>query len=230
MDIKLTSLEAVVLANLLRNNSSNPSGIITSTEAEKQVLWNLECLLEKQLPPEYDLIKAQKEILPESTENLTNNPKAKLLLKTFDGSLIDCKVIPKNKETQVEFNIKYYDYDGNGEKLSANIIFNSVIAVDFQVNYFNNCIGAELSGFFQILSTEKKIALIERVFSNRLRGYLDSGDYDYDPNEPNDMLNYRLPIEEIYKDLDSYHLYQQQTDGGIYHILAKSWDLIHKQS
>jgi len=40
------------------------------------------------------------------------------------------------------------------------------------------------------------------------------------------MLNWREPIDELYKNLDTYHLYQQQTQGGVYYILAKSFEII----
>ena len=43
------------------------------------------------------------------------------------------------------------------------------------------------------------------------------------------MLNYRKPIDEIFENLEKYHLYQQQTQGGIYYILAGSYELVIKQ-
>ena len=61
-------------------------------------------------------------------------------------------------------------------------------------------------------------------------GYLYHGDYDYDAAEENDMLNWREPVEELYKNMDKYHLYQQQTQGGIYYILAGGYEVIVKNS
>ena len=62
--------------------------------------------------------------------------------------------------------------------------------------------------------------MIEKIFDNRLEGYLYHGDYDYDPEEEHDMLNPRETFNEIVKEIDKYKLYQQQTQGGIFYILA----------
>ena len=61
---------------------------------------------------------------------------------------------------------------------------------------------------------------------NRKDGYLFHGDYDYDPGEPADMLNFRPPMEAVLGELEQYRLFQQQTQGGIYHILCKRYELI----
>jgi hypothetical protein len=117
-----------------------------------------------------------------------NTKNSKLLIKTFDGSLLNLKIKPNCLNSSVEFNIKYYDYDGDGSLLTARIIFKEVVSVDFEVNYFDNCIGAELFGFYEIFSPEKKKEMLEKVFKTRLDGYLYHGDYNYDAKEENDML------------------------------------------
>ena len=74
-----------------------------------------------------------------------------------------------------------------------------------------------------------KIQLIEKIFENRRQGYLLHGDYDYDSTDDNDSLNNRESIEDILKQLDCYHLYQQQVYSGIFLVLAKSYCLVeHK--
>lgn len=155
---------------------------------------------------------------------MINNGKSKLILKTYDGSLLNLKITPKYLDSKVEFRIKYYDETDSLVK--AKMIFNKVAFVDFEINLFDNYIGAELFGFYEIFDEGKKKELIEKLFKNRLDGFLYHGDYDYDSDDENDILNYREPIEEFCHNLDEYHLYQQQTQGGIYYILAKNFEII----
>ena len=161
---------------------------------------------------------------------MNNNANSKLLIKTYDGSLSRLKLKPKCKDSTVEFAIKYYDYDGDGALIKAKVLFHKVAAIDFEVNLFDNYIGAELSGFYEIFQEDKKKEIVEKIFANRRDGFLYHGDYDYDPAEKHDMLNWRKPIYEIYKRLEKYHLYQQQTQGGIYYILAKDYEVREKSS
>lgn len=71
--------------------------------------------------------------------------------------------------------------------------------------------GAELRGFYEIFQIKKKKEMVEKIFKNRLDVFLYHGDYNYDANEGNDMLNWREPIDELSNNIEKYHLYQQQT-------------------
>ena len=51
------------------------------------------------------------------------------------------------------------------------------------------------------------------------------GNYDYNPLEANDMLNYKEPLDEIINQIGKYKLYQQQTQGGIYYVLALGYNI-----
>ena len=157
---------------------------------------------------------------------MINNITSKLLFKTFDGSLLNLKLNPKCLDSSVEFDIEYYDYDGDGALIKAKITFTEVVAIDLEVNLFANCIGSELCGFYEIFLEEKKKEMIEKIFKTRLEGFLYHGDYEYDASEENDILNWREPIEQLYENIDKYHLYQQQTEGGIYYILASGYDIV----
>ncbi len=159
---------------------------------------------------------------------MINNQKSKLLIKTFDGSLLKLSLNPKYMDSTVQFDIKYYDYDNAGDIVEAKVLFKEVVSIDIEINLFANCIGAELFGFYEIFDVEKKKEMVEKVFLTRLDGYLYHGEYNYDPNEENDMLNWRKPIEELYERIDKYHLYQQQTEGGIYYILSSGYSIITK--
>lgn len=149
--------------------------------------------------------------------------KSKLILSTYDGTMKKLNINQKYTDSKVEFNIKYYDE--KDRVIKALIIFKGVIAIDFEINYFNNSIGSELFGFYEIFDTTAKINMIEKIFNNRLEGYLYHGDYDYEPKDENDMLNYKEELNEVVKEIDKYKLYQQQTEGGIFYILASSYEI-----
>lgn len=157
---------------------------------------------------------------------MSQNPVSKLLLKTFDGSMSRLMITPKCDQTEVELDIQYYDYDGDKTLKKACIRFHSVISIDFEINYFDNCIGAELFGFYEIGWPEKKREMIEKVFHTRKDGFLLHGNYDYEPDNGHDMLNYRERMQTVDEHLAQYHLYQQQTEGGIYYLLAGGYELL----
>ena len=157
---------------------------------------------------------------------MSQNPVSKLLLKTFDGSMSRLIITPKCDQTEVELDIQYYDYDGDKTLKKACIRFHSVISIDFEINYFDNCIGAELFGFYEIGWPEKKREMIEKVFHTHKDGFLLHGNYDYEPDNGHDMLNYRERMQTVDEHLAQYHLYQQQTEGGIYYLLAGGYELL----
>lgn len=68
--------------------------------------------------------------------------------------------------------------------------------------------------------------MIEKIFQMRLEGFLYHGVYDYDANDESDMLNDRKPVDALLEEIERYHLYQQQTQGGIYYILSGGYDVI----
>ena len=157
---------------------------------------------------------------------MSQNPVSKLLLKTFDGSMSRLMITPKCDQTEVELHIQYYDYDEDKTLKKVKIRFHSVVSIDFEVNYFDNCIGAELFGFYEIDWLEKKREMIEKVFHTRKDGFLLHGNYDYEPDNGHDMLNYRERMQTVDEHLAHYHLYQQQTEGGIYYLLAGGYELL----
>ena len=40
--------------------------------------------------------------------------------------------------------------------MKVKIIFQQVVAIHFEVNLFDNCIGSELCGFYEIFNVDKK--------------------------------------------------------------------------
>ena len=148
--------------------------------------------------------------------------KAKLLLQTFDAQLMELKIDPKCLHTKVSYKLKMYDED-TGRKVARVMRFEDVAAIGFHMNYFDCMTGSEVCGFYEILAREKKVELLEENFIRRRADFLFPGDYSYDAEDPHDLLNYREPLEDVLREIDAYRLFQQQTTGGVYALLAKRW-------
>ena len=95
---------------------------------------------------------------------------SKLILNTFDGSMETSTIMPKCLDTKIEFSIKYYNE--NDELINSSITFEEVISIDFEINYFDNYIGSELCGLYEIFDKKFKIDMIEKVFQNRLKHFV----------------------------------------------------------
>lgn len=150
--------------------------------------------------------------------------KGKLILANFDARISDIAIKPKNKRTKVIIKAKMYDeYD---EKKNVKIIFSDVAAIDFRINYFDNMIGAESMGLFKIEDKMFIDSLVKDVFERRKEIYLLEGNYEYDENEPNDMLNVLDLDGQFGKEVASYSAFVQNVDAGVYIILAKHYELI----
>ncbi len=154
--------------------------------------------------------------------------RSKLLLATFDGSLEKIKIKPEREYSRVKCKVRYYEEKAEGAVVKAEIVFDHVVAIAFFVNQFENTIGAELGGFYEIFDRGKKKEMLERNFVRRREGYLYHGTYQYDPEDDDDMLNCCENLEKAEKKLDRYHLYQMQTVGGMYEFLAKEYQVKKK--
>lgn len=143
---------------------------------------------------------------------------AKLLLDDFDGSMGRLELEPECCGTKAFFRVQYWDKAEN--PVEAILIFSDVISVSFSVNYFDNPIGSELFGLYEIEDETEKVKLIRENFLSRRREFL-LAEYDgYDPEDPHDILNDTKEMERFIKNAEEYHLYQQQTQGGTYRLLA----------
>lgn len=151
--------------------------------------------------------------------------KTKLVLANFDARISNISIKPKNVATKVIISSKMYDEVSDAKK-PVKIVFSEVAAVDFRINYFDNMIGAEAMGLYQIedrLFVEK---LVKDIFERRKEMYLLEGDYDYDENEPADMLNVMDLDGNFKKEIGSYSAYVQNVDAGVYIIVAKEMQVI----
>lgn len=146
----------------------------------------------------------------------------KQLIVTHDAQLTKLKIVPKCMKTKLSYQLKMYDPQKK-RIVRRQFCFSRVAAISFSLNYFDNPIGAEACGFYEIFDREVKEDLLEQNFLARREGFLLPGNYDYDPTDPSDLLNERTVFEQVRDKLDSYRLFQQQTTGGIYLILAQKW-------
>ena len=151
--------------------------------------------------------------------------KAKRVLANFDARIPNISLRPKNLSTKVMISCKMYDTSLKAEK-SVKIVFNGVAAIDFRVNYFDNMIGAEVCGLYQIEDKSFVEKLVRDIFERRKEIYLLEGDYDYDENEPADLLNVMDLCGDFTRDMDSYSAYVQNVDAGVYVIVAKEMQVI----
>ncbi|NLJ88792.1 MAG: hypothetical protein GX327_08505 [Epulopiscium sp.] len=58
--------------------------------------------------------------------------------------------------------------------------FENVAAIEFHMNFFDNPVGAEAWGFYEIFDRAEKEKMLERNFNGRKDGFLFNGDYNYD--------------------------------------------------
>ena len=151
--------------------------------------------------------------------------KAKLVLANFDARIPNISLRPKNLSTKVTVSCKMYDKSLKAEKL-VKIVFSGVAAVDFRINYFDNMIGAEVMGLYQIEDRAFIEKMVRDIFERRKEIYLLEGHYDYDENEPADMLNVMDLYGDFTRDMDSYSAYVQNVDAGVYIIVAKEMQVI----
>ena len=150
---------------------------------------------------------------------------AKLVLANFDARIPNISLRPKNLSTKVTVSCKMYE-ESSGEKKTVKLVFTGVAAIDFRVNYFDNMIGAEVMGLYQIEDRAFIEKLVRDIFERRKEIYLLEGDYDYDENEPADMLNVMDLCGDFTRELDSYSAYIQNVDAGVYIIVAKDKQVI----
>ena len=151
--------------------------------------------------------------------------KAKLVLPNFDARIPNISIRPKNLSTKVMVSCKMYE-ESSGEKKTVKLVFYGVAAIDFRINYFDNMIGAEAFGLYQIEDRSFIEKLVRDIFERRKEIYLLEGDYDYDENEPADILNVMDLYGDFTRDIDSYSAYVQNVDAGVYIIVAKEMQVL----
>lgn len=151
--------------------------------------------------------------------------KGKLVLANFDARISKIDIRPKGRHTKVVISSKMCDALTDKKKV-IKIIFEEVAAIDFRINYFDNCVGSEGTGLYQIMDGQFIDKLVKDIFVRRKELYLLEGDYNYDENDPDDMLNVLDLDGSFSKEADNYHAYVQNVDAGVYIIVAKNIQII----
>lgn len=146
--------------------------------------------------------------------------KAKLMLANYDARISKIDIKPKNKFTKVTLSSRMYN-EKTDKKETAKIVFVDVAAIDFRINYFDNMIGAEAMGLYEIIDKNFIEQLVKKTFERRKELYLLEGNYNYDENDEYDMLNTFDLMNIFTEEKDSYHAYVQNVDAGVYIIVAK---------
>lgn len=149
----------------------------------------------------------------------------KLLLANFDARIPKIDINPKGAHSKVV--ISSYMYEETEEKkIKVKIQFNNVAAIDFRINYFDNMIGAEAFGLYEIEDSNFIESVVRNNFERRREVYLLEGDYNYDVEEPADILNV-FDISETYQnDKESFHAFVQNVDAGVYIVIAKDYQIV----
>ena len=112
------------------------------------------------------------------------------------------------------------------QKETAKLIFVDVATIDFRINYFDNMIGAEVMGLYEIMDRKFIERLAKENFERRKEIYLLEGNYNYDEDDEHDMLNSFDITDTFSKEKDSYHAYVQNVDAGVYIIVAKELQIV----
>ena len=151
--------------------------------------------------------------------------KAKLVLANYDARISKIDIKPKNKHTKVILSSRMYNEETD-QKETIKLVFVDVATIDFQINYFDNMIGAEVMGLHEIVDVKFIERIVRENFERRKEIYLLEGDYHYDENNEDDMLN-SFDVMDIYvKEKDSYHAFVQNVDAGVYIIVAKELQIV----
>lgn len=151
--------------------------------------------------------------------------KGKLLLPNFDARIPKITIKPKNTHTTVKLLSKVYD-ESLQKKVNVKVLFDHVAAIDFQINYFNNVIGAEAWGLYEIEDRSFIETVLKENFEKRKSIFLLEGHYDYHEDDPNDMLNDFDFSGCFANKINNYHAYIQNVDAGVYIIIAKQISII----
>lgn len=150
---------------------------------------------------------------------------AKLVLANYDARISKIDIKPKNKYTKIILSSRMYNEETD-QKETVKLVFEDVVAIDFRINYFDNMIGAEVLGLFEIIDKNFIDVLVKEIFERRKEIYLFEGNYNYDEDDEADMLNSFDIMATFSEEKDGYHAYVQNVDAGVYIIVAKELQIV----
>ena len=162
-------------------------------------------------------LKATEDLNLMERETMKN---AKLVLANYDARISKIDIKPKNKHTKIILSSRMYNEETD-QKETVKLVFVDVAAIDFQINYFDNMIGAEVLGLFEIIDRNFIDVLVKEIFERRKEIYLLEGNYNYDEDDEADMLNSFDIMASLSEEKDGYDAYVQNVDAGVCIIVAK---------
>ena len=151
--------------------------------------------------------------------------KGNCILPNFDARISKIDIRPKNRHTKVTISSRMYDPETDTPE-NVKLVFTDVAAIDFRINYFDNMIGAEALGLYEITDRNFMDQLVKDSFERRKEIYLLEGNYDYDEEDPHDMLNTFDLMGTYEEEKDQYHTFVQNVDAGVYIVVAKEFQVI----
>ena len=98
----------------------------------------------------------------------------RLLVKNFDARIPKIEIRPKGSNSKIVIHSKMYD-ENDGKKISVKINFDDVAAIEFCVNFFDDLIGAEACGLYEIEDMDFVDSVVKRNFERRKEVYLWKG-------------------------------------------------------
>ena len=146
--------------------------------------------------------------------------KANRILANFDVRISKIEILPENRATKVVMESSMRDAL-SGRNRRVTIVFSDVAAIDFRINYFDNAIGSEAAGLYQIVEQQFAENLVKEIFERRRALYLLEGDYDYHADDPGDLLNTLDVYGSFMPMADHYGVFIQNVDAGGYLVVAK---------
>lgn len=149
----------------------------------------------------------------------------KLLLANFDARIPKIDIKPKCNNTKVVISSKMYD-ENEEKTINIKIQFEGVISIEFRINYFDNMIGAEAFGLYEIEDAGFVDDIVKHNFERRREIYLLENNYDYDKDDPADLLNVFDVLGTYRNEKKKYHAFVQNVDAGVYIIIAKGCEII----
>lgn len=149
---------------------------------------------------------------------------AKLLYPTFDGDAQQFTLWPRYTASGCSFLLELWN-EPEQRTQQVLLLFHQVAAVEVSLNLWDAGMGADLGGFYELYGKKEKRKLLRRNCKRRKKGWLLPGDYDYDPDDPQDCLNDRTELNRLTGRLDDYHLYLLQSWGGSVLLLASGYEV-----
>ena len=149
----------------------------------------------------------------------------KLLVRNFDARIPKIEIRPRGARSNIVVFSKMHDENGGG-RVNVKIVFEEVAAIEFCVNYFDNMVGAEAFGLYEIEDADFVDSVVRRNFERRREVFLLEGDYSYNAGEPGDMLNAFDLLGNYEKEKESWHAYVQNVDAGVYIVIAKGYQIV----